>query len=100
MKPRDTDDAEHAARIAALRAAVDVGIADIKRGAYKEFVTMRALKTYLEGISQEIVGDQETRRGKLDSMASACCHPPACRKATLVVRRGDRDSRTAARVWL
>jgi antitoxin ParD1/3/4 len=44
-------EAEDAARLAALRAAAEVGIAALERGAFREFVDSAALEEYLNGIA-------------------------------------------------
>lgn len=52
-------EAEDAAKLDALRAAAEIGFADLERGAYKEFVDKRALEAYLNEVSEDLV---ETRR--------------------------------------
>ena len=44
----ESRDAEESARLGALRSAVDVGIADIERGDFKEFATGKELAEYLK----------------------------------------------------
>jgi antitoxin ParD1/3/4 len=45
---------EEAAKLDALRAAADTGIADIQRGAYREFVEPGSLETYLTRLTDDL----------------------------------------------
>jgi len=47
--------AEVAAKLEALRAAADVGVTDIQRGAYTEFSEPRSLESYLKRLTDEFV---------------------------------------------
>lgn len=46
---------EDAAKLAALREAADLGIADLERGAFKEFSDPEALSAYLNGIADRVI---------------------------------------------
>lgn len=48
-------EAEDASRLAALRSAVDVGIADMEAGRYKTFDTSESLRTHLESITSKAI---------------------------------------------
>ena len=52
-------EAEHAAKLDALRAAAATGIAAIEAGAYSEFLEPGSLQSYLTGLPDGVV---ETRR--------------------------------------
>jgi antitoxin ParD1/3/4 len=52
-------EAEDAAKLDALRAAAEIGMADLERGAYKDFGDASGLQTYLNQITDELV---QTRR--------------------------------------
>lgn len=47
-------EAEQAARLAALREAVAVGIADIEAGRYTEFRDAKSLRTHVDAIAQRV----------------------------------------------
>ena len=49
-------EAEDAAKLQALRNAADVGIAALDRGAFKEFSEAKSFETYLNGITDELLG--------------------------------------------
>jgi antitoxin ParD1/3/4 len=53
-------EAEAAARLDALRAAADAGIADIERGAYREFIEPGSLESFLNKLGDDSAGS--TRR--------------------------------------
>ena len=55
-------EAEDAAKLDALRAAADVGMADIQRGAYKEFAEPGSLESYLNGLTNDTVERPRRRR--------------------------------------
>lgn len=46
--------AEQAARLAALREAVAVGIADIEAGRYTEFRDAKSLRTHIDAIAKRV----------------------------------------------
>jgi antitoxin ParD1/3/4 len=46
----ERDQSEHAAKLAALRAAVAEGVADLDNGRYIDFGSSEALNTYLQGL--------------------------------------------------
>ena len=48
-------EAEQAAKLAALREAVAVGIADIEAGRYTEFTDAASLRSHINGISQRVL---------------------------------------------
>ena len=48
-------EAEQAARLAALREAVAVGVADIEAGRYTEFNDAASLRAHINGISQRVL---------------------------------------------
>ncbi len=48
-------EAERAAKLAALREAVAVGIADIEAGRYTEFTDAAALRAHIKGISKRVL---------------------------------------------
>lgn len=52
-------EAEEAAKLEALRAAVAVGVADLERGAFREFATGGSLCAYLEEIAERALSDQQ-----------------------------------------
>jgi antitoxin ParD1/3/4 len=47
-------EAEDAARLQALRSAVDVGTAALGRGAFKEFSEANSFETYLNGVADDV----------------------------------------------
>ena len=49
-------EAEYAAKLQALRDAVDVGIAALDRGSFKEFSEANSFETYLNVIADEVPG--------------------------------------------
>jgi antitoxin ParD1/3/4 len=49
-------EAEHAAKLQALRDAVDVGVAALDRGSFKEFSEAKSFDTYLNGIADGVLG--------------------------------------------
>ncbi len=49
-------EAEHAAKVQALRDAANLGIAALDRGAFKEFSEAKSFDTYLNGIADEVLG--------------------------------------------
>ena len=50
-------EAEDAARLAALRAAASLGLADLDRGAFREFSTVGALRAHLDAIADRALSD-------------------------------------------
>jgi len=48
-------EAERAARLAALREAVAVGIADIEAGRYTEFRDAKSLRTHIDAIAKRVL---------------------------------------------
>lgn len=50
-------EAADATRLAALREAVDTGIAALERGEFKEFETIEDLEVYLNGLSERIISN-------------------------------------------
>ncbi|OIP15774.1 MAG: CopG family transcriptional regulator [Comamonadaceae bacterium CG2_30_59_20] len=50
-----TREAEQAAKLAALREAVAVGIADIEAGRYTEFADTASLRTHITAISKRVL---------------------------------------------
>jgi antitoxin ParD1/3/4 len=50
-----TREAEQAAKLAALREAVAVGIADIEAGRYTEFADAASLRSYITAISKRVL---------------------------------------------
>jgi len=50
-----TREAEQAARLAAMREAVAVGISDIDAGRYSEFTDAAALRSHITAISQRVL---------------------------------------------
>ena len=55
-------EAEDAAKLEALRAAADVGIADLERGDFKEFTNLASLVRYLNGLADEVLPSRTKRR--------------------------------------
>jgi antitoxin ParD1/3/4 len=53
-----TREAEQAAKLAALREAVAVGIADIEAGRYTDFQDVSSLRTHIKSISQRVLAKQ------------------------------------------
>lgn len=51
----ETREAEEAAKLAALRAAADAGIAAIERGDYREFDSMDDLAAHLDKVAREAI---------------------------------------------
>lgn len=45
-----THETDYAAKIEALRSAIDAGITDVERGNFKEFATGRELTDYLRSL--------------------------------------------------
>ncbi|MFZ3125190.1 MAG: type II toxin-antitoxin system ParD family antitoxin [Acidovorax sp.] len=52
-------EAEQAARLAALREAVAVGVADIEAGRYTEFADAASLRSHINGISRRVLAKRE-----------------------------------------
>ena|ERR1700722_2343672 len=57
----ESREAEDAARLDALRAAVDVGIAEIERGEYKEFSSSAELVAHLRRVSDAVLSAETDR---------------------------------------
>jgi antitoxin ParD1/3/4 len=55
-------EAEDAAKLEALRAAAETGIAALETGAYEEFPDGRSLQAYLKDATDEFVGVRRRRR--------------------------------------
>jgi antitoxin ParD1/3/4 len=55
LRAVEREDAEHEARLAALRAAVQVGIDDIEAGRYIEFASMDDAVAHLRGITDAAI---------------------------------------------
>ncbi|MCF7996985.1 MAG: type II toxin-antitoxin system ParD family antitoxin [Chromatiaceae bacterium] len=53
-----TREAEQAAKLAALREAVAVGIADIEAGRYTDFQDVSSLRAHIKSISQRVLAKQ------------------------------------------
>ncbi|MBK1706782.1 type II toxin-antitoxin system ParD family antitoxin [Halochromatium glycolicum] len=53
-----TREAEQAAKLAALREAVAVGIADIEAGRYMDFQDVSSLRAHINSISQRVLAKQ------------------------------------------
>jgi len=56
LRLAQAQEAEQAAKLAALREAVAVGIADIEPGRYIEFNDAASLRSYINGISKRVDG--------------------------------------------
>ena len=54
LRLAQAQEAEQAAKLAALREAVAVGIADIEPGRYIEFNDAASLRSYINGISKRV----------------------------------------------
>jgi antitoxin ParD1/3/4 len=50
-------EAEDAAKLAALRSATAIGVADIERGAFKEFLDAGELSSYLRAVAADVLAD-------------------------------------------
>ena len=55
--------AAHAAKLEALRAAVQVGIDELDRGEYREFKSTKALSAYLDKLTEDAIAKHK-RRGR------------------------------------
>jgi antitoxin ParD1/3/4 len=55
LRVLEREDSEHEAKLAALRAAVQVGIDDLEAGRYKEFRSMDDLATHLRGVGEAAI---------------------------------------------
>ena len=53
---------EEAAKLEALRAAADTGIADIQRGDYREFVEPGSLESYLTRLTDKLTSARKRTR--------------------------------------
>jgi antitoxin ParD1/3/4 len=49
-------EAEHAAKLSALREAARIGFEAIERGGYKEFESAEDLTSYLHELSEQVIG--------------------------------------------
>ncbi|MQX37754.1 type II toxin-antitoxin system ParD family antitoxin [Roseospira navarrensis] len=58
----ETRDAEHAARLEALREAAAVGIRDIEAGRYTEFESAEAMADYFADIADQRIRAEEERQ--------------------------------------
>lgn len=55
LRVLEREDREHEAKLAALRAAIQVGIDDIEAGRYTEFASVADLQTHLRGIADQVL---------------------------------------------
>lgn len=55
LRAVEQDEAEHEAKLVALRAAVQVGIDDMEAGRYRDFDSMDDAVSHLEGVAQAAI---------------------------------------------
>lgn len=59
----ERQEAEHEARLRALREAAAAGIADIDAGDYRSFEALEPLRDHLRGLAAEAVADRDSASG-------------------------------------
>jgi len=60
LRELERRDAEHEAKLTALRAAVQVGIDDIEAGRHKEFASIDDLRAHLRSVAEQAISRAST----------------------------------------